>query len=138
MDVLAECWESGHRAASVLFQNGNLYHYQLDMEKSAVKLEFMNTAVRRAEGRRNGWTVTLGCIGTHEDMPLNFYARTGDYRLIVEEGKIVAQVKDSILINHHFNDELKAVMGVVARAVNDASEQEKHFVAPETSWGVKP
>ena len=138
VDVVAECWDGRHRSASVLFNNGNLYHYNLDMAKSDFELEFMNTKVRREFGRKTGWTVTVGCIGTYQGAWADTYFRTGDFRFIVHKNNVTAQVDDEILIYQTFDDELKVLMGVVARAVNDASEQEKHFVARETSWGVKP
>jgi hypothetical protein len=137
VDVVAECWDGRHRSVSVLFENGNLYHYNLDMVQSTFVFDFMTTKASRAVGRKAGETMTLGCIGTYQGAWADTYFRTGDYRFIVHKNHVTAQVDDEILINRTFNDELKAWMGVVAHAANDAIQQDKHFVPPQTSWGVE-
>ena len=129
--------------ASVYFADKNLYHYQLELDTGAAKLERMSTAAQRKLEAGRGWGVDLECIGAERGDSFDGFKERGAYRFEIGrmefgQSTVTGHVRKSIVVKQPFNDVIKQRLRGAALAVQKAVQDHKQYVPVEASWGVKP
>ncbi|MBU9199886.1 hypothetical protein KTD31_00535 [Burkholderia multivorans] len=123
--------------ATVLFEDGMLYHYELDLSDSSVKLDSQSTWAQR-KSRSEYRSMDLECIGSYHNtmFPWDSFDAGGAYRFEIGADGVVGQVRKSIVINRPFDETVKTRLRVAAMAIQNAIKLHRQFVPVEPSWGV--
>ncbi|HDR9103417.1 TPA: hypothetical protein QDB04_000137 [Burkholderia vietnamiensis] len=114
-----------------------LYHYELDVPDSSVKLDSQSTVAQR-KSRSEYRSMDLECVGSYHNtlFPWDSFSVGGSYRFEIGSAGVVGQVRNSIVINQPFDETVKTRLKVAALAIQEAIKLHRQFVPVEPSWGV--
>lgn len=130
VEMVSVCRSDGHWATTVMFEDGNLYHYEYLPGPVALKLEFSSTRVQRRDNWEHGRNELDDCLGSRS-------RPTGSYRFEPSRASVHAYIYESIVVNRPFNAEVTDVLKDAAVAVQAAMKEHTKFTPMESSWGVK-
>lgn len=125
---------------TVLFADGLLYHYQLNLDDQSVTLASQSTPDQRSDGSRLGRGDELECVGEYEENWTSLwktFVPSGSYRFKVGLA-VRGQVRKSIVLNDPFDDAIKKRLNGAALAVRNAIKLHARFVPAQKSWGIQP
>lgn len=118
-------------ATSILFEDGNLYHYEYSFEHDAVELHHHTTESQRKDNAAYYKEEADDCLGT-------FRRPGGSYRFKVGKDPIRGYVYERIVVSKPFDAEVQKHFKEAASAVHAAIQDHAKFTPVETSWGLKP
>jgi len=122
-------------STTVLFEDGDLYHYELTPTVGSVELKNHSTRSQRNDKARNFEDGPGNCLGTWKA----FEGYTGgSYRFAVGKHSMHGAVYERIVVNYPFDDEVKQRLKGAAAAVEAAIVEHRKFTPVEQSWGVQP
>lgn len=121
-----------HWYTSIMFDDGEIYHYQLDSAKKAVlPVDFGNLGGQSTKyGNVSGTYGCLGWMGTN----FEFFAK-GDYRFSFRHFSVVGLVSRSAFYGA-FDDAVKDRLSLAADATKAAIKVHAEFVPKSNSWGA--
>jgi hypothetical protein len=119
---------------TVLFDDGLLYHFSVNRDDGSINLESQSTPAQR--DRNNG--VDFECIGSYSNEVFSKFVESGSYRFELRGGRVVGQVRKTIVIHDQFDDAIKKRLQNAARSIQMAVKLHQQYVPVEKSWGVTP
>lgn len=125
--------------ATVLYNNGNIYDYEINKETGAATLRVKSTTAERERDRQFGDQPDYGCIWTWNNRgivpKLKF---TADFGFVTTEAGVAGYVSKAQAEHGQFNDAVVAVLRNAAPVVRLANIEHAAIDAAKKSWGVKP
>lgn len=126
-------------SATVLYNNGNIYDYEINKATGAATLRFKNTAAERERDRQYDTRPDYGCIWTWNDRgifpKLKF---TADFGFVTTEAGLAGYVNKAQAEHGQFNEAVVAVLRNAAPVVRLANAEHAAMDAAKKSWGFKP
>ena len=135
VELVSICPMDGPRndrwATSILFEDGNLYHYEYSIEHDAVELHHHTTESQRKDNAEHYTDEPDDCVWANR-------RPGGSYRFNVGKNTLRGYVYERIVVNKPFDAEVQKHLKESASAVQAAIQDHAKFTPVETSWGLKP